>query len=225
MVGSCNGLVLLKHHINILILWNPSIRKFVRLPEPQNTECEDYMLDSIGWGFGFDSRTNDYKVVKISCMKVNPHVQVFSLTAGSWKSSIRVGAPLCRFHRRYEPRPFINGAIHWLTITQTGPDVFHNTVLSFDVSNETFREIILPIETEFLFPWPLVFSITVYENSLAVRVGRVASFSLWVMKEYGAIESWTFNLGTKYTSAIFWFWFYWKRRASMESRQWRGSFV
>jgi hypothetical protein len=63
--------------------------------------------------------------------------------------------------------------------------------LSFEVSNETFREIILPKETEFLFPWPMLFSITVYENSLAVRVGRFASFSLWVMMEYGAVESWT----------------------------------
>jgi F-box interacting protein len=123
---------------------------------------------------GFDSRTNDYKVVKISGMKVNHHVQVFSLTAGSWKSSIRVGAPLRRFRSRFESRPFINGAIHWLTITKTGTDVFNITVLSFEVSNETFREIILPKETEFLFPWPMLFSITVYENSLAVRVGRFA---------------------------------------------------
>jgi hypothetical protein len=59
--------------------------------------------------------------------------------------------------------------------------------LSFDISNEIFHEIMLLEKIACLFPLRL--SISVYGKSLAVC--RSDSFKLWVMKEYGEVESWT----------------------------------
>jgi hypothetical protein len=133
VVGSCNGLVLLKRYIDTLVLWNPLLGKFVTLPKPGNSRYEESRLHSTGWGFGFDSRRNDCKVVKIVCLennngsaKVDYLVQVFSLRTGYW-TSFRVRVPACRLMHRgsppvingllhrldnCSPQPFINGAIH-----------------------------------------------------------------------------------------------------------------
>jgi F-box interacting protein len=205
VVGSCNGLVLLRRYTNtLIILWNPSIRKFASLPKPDNADCEGCKLASTGWGFGFDSLKNDYKVVKIvnhveinGDMKVDSHVQVFSLNSGSWKTIGAVGVPGCRFLNNQGPRAFINGAIYWVTIARIEEKVLQNIVLSFDVSNEVFREIRLP--TEIAYAFPSLLSISVYGKTVAVCVGS-ASFlymrCMWVMTE---CKSWTklFTFDTK----------------------------
>ncbi|XP_059442123.1 F-box/kelch-repeat protein At3g23880-like [Corylus avellana] len=185
VVGSCNGLVLLRC-FNTLILWNPLVEKFVTISEP-HTDLSYY---DVGWGFGFDSRTNDCRVVKI-----DSQVQVFSLATGSWKSS-KVGAPPACSLSNCGPQRFINGAIHWLASTRIvgNDDDKRHSILSFDISNETFREIMLPKGLSILnncFRSPIFYSITEYGKSLALCVGKTRFISLWVMKEYGAAESWT----------------------------------
>ncbi|XP_062170528.1 F-box/kelch-repeat protein At3g23880-like [Alnus glutinosa] len=214
VVGSCNGLVLLKRYVNTLVLWNPLLGKFVTLPKPGNSGYNESWLRSTGWEFGFDLRKNDCKVVKIVCLennigsaKVDSLVQVFSLRTGCWRS-FRVGVPACQLTHRglppvingplhrfidRRPQPFINGAIHWLASSQIGNPIFHRRtlVLSFDISNEILREIMLP-KKKIAFSSPPVLSISVYGKSLAVFVASSASLgSLWVMREYGAVKSWT----------------------------------
>ncbi|XP_059442124.1 F-box/kelch-repeat protein At3g06240-like [Corylus avellana] len=197
VVGSCNGLVLLRRYTNTLILWNPSIRKFVSLPKPDNAGYEGCKWASTGWGFGFDSLENDYKVVKIvnhveidGDMKVDSHVQVFSLNSGSWKTIGAVGVPGCRFLNDHRgTQAFTNGAIHWLTIARIEKEVFQNIVVSFDVSNEIFREIRLP--TEIAYAFPSFLSISVYGKMVAVCVVSASVHymcCMWVMTE---CKSWT----------------------------------
>jgi len=90
-------------------------------------------------------------------------------------------------------RNLINGWLHWLASSRNiGDPVFHRRtlVLSFDISNEIFREIMLP--EKIASSSPPVLSISEYGKSLAVCVASSASLgSLWVMREYGAAESWT----------------------------------
>ncbi|PHT76805.1 hypothetical protein T459_20327 [Capsicum annuum] len=68
IVGSCNGLLCLAddHECcrNHIYLWNPSIRKSLKLPIPIYTFKTLSTLDHTQ-GFGFDRTTNDYKVVRI----------------------------------------------------------------------------------------------------------------------------------------------------------------
>ncbi|XP_059442126.1 F-box/kelch-repeat protein At2g43270-like [Corylus avellana] len=159
------------------------------LPQPCAYETGYVHPHSTSWGFGFDSRTNDCKVVKI-----DSQVQIFSLATGSWKSS-RVGAPPACSSSNRGPQPFINGAIHWLASIRIGNDANQvikyqrQSILSFDISNEIFREIMLPKTLS--IHSPKFCSITEYGKSLALCVGGIWFNSLWVMKEYGAAETWT----------------------------------
>ncbi|KAE8125758.1 hypothetical protein FH972_020532 [Carpinus fangiana] len=171
VVGSCNGLVLLRRYTNTFSQTRQATMQIVK--------AASWLLPD--GGFGFDSPKNDYKVVKIvnhveinGDMKVDSHVQVFSLNSGFWKTIGAVGVPGCRFLNDQGPRAFINGAIiHWVTIARIEEKVLQNIVLSFDVSNEIFREIRLPTEIAYAFPSLLSFS--VYGKTVAVCVGS-ASF-------------------------------------------------
>lgn len=69
IIGSCNGLLCISddrvYHTHTIILWNPCIKKLVFLPKP----CLVYnsygtFVQSLG--FGHDSVTDDYKVVRIT---------------------------------------------------------------------------------------------------------------------------------------------------------------
>nr|POF25000.1 f-box protein [Quercus suber] len=86
---------------------------------------------------------------------------------------------------------FFNGALHSIAYSRD-----HRFILSFDVNDERFRKILLPpnylvgvsVDTE---------NLAVFKGSLALIVfGQdVAENSnichIWVMKEYGVVESWT----------------------------------
>ncbi|KAM3744574.1 hypothetical protein ACB098_06G063100 [Castanea mollissima] len=65
VVATCNGLVCITtKYTNSLFLWNPCIIKFVKLPTPNlNFQTHSFCKPSLG--FGFDAKTNDYKVVII----------------------------------------------------------------------------------------------------------------------------------------------------------------
>lgn len=64
MVGTCNGLVCLADDLMCyafnLVIWNPSVRKYVSLPNPLG----GYNIGS--FGLGYDSVTNDYKVLRLA---------------------------------------------------------------------------------------------------------------------------------------------------------------
>ena len=72
-------------------LWNPCVRKFVKLPKP-NITCFSHGDYNASVGFGFDSKTNDYKVVRFVTLgekgqkgKSPPEVEVYSLSTGKWR--------------------------------------------------------------------------------------------------------------------------------------------
>ena len=76
VVGICNGLVCISDDLhgntNQLFLWNPCVRKFVKLPLP-NVTCQlGKKHGSIG--FGFDAKTNDYKVARVVSLEVDPNI-------------------------------------------------------------------------------------------------------------------------------------------------------
>ena len=94
IVGSYNGLLCLADiestttSSNVLYLWNPSVRKFKRLPK----SCLG-QLDSVTLGFAYHSENNDYKVVRISIShSVLPsEIEVYTLSSDSWR---RIEMPL-----------------------------------------------------------------------------------------------------------------------------------
>ena len=87
------------------------------------------------------------------------------------------------------PCIFLNGALHTEAITCR-----HRFILSFDVNDESFREIMLPPNH---LDGVLVNldQLAMFKGSLAVIVfvhGHRGIFChIWVMEEYGVAESWT----------------------------------
>ncbi|KAF2293402.1 hypothetical protein GH714_001303 [Hevea brasiliensis] len=65
IVGSCNGVFCLSYgRYNRVVLWNPSVRKIVKIPWP-NVTLNSHGLHKDSLGFGFDSSADDYKLVRI----------------------------------------------------------------------------------------------------------------------------------------------------------------
>ena len=91
-MGTCNGLIFLADdsYGHCYIIYNPCVRKLVKLPKP-NINFSSYAGFNAS-GFGFDSKTNDYKVVrfvtreqKVQKGKSPPEVEVYSLSTGKWR--------------------------------------------------------------------------------------------------------------------------------------------
>ena len=82
LIGFVNGLCCLNEDERIIV-WNPSIIKSITLPKPSIT-IETHGPNSFRLAFGFDSRTNDYKVVRFAFQCGHgeldmPIVEVYSL--------------------------------------------------------------------------------------------------------------------------------------------------
>ncbi|XP_059642611.1 F-box protein CPR1-like [Cornus florida] len=197
--GSCNGLVCLSDNVfdsvfnklNNLILWNPSIRKSMRLPM-SSIGIDSHGLRRVVDGYGFDYKTNDYKVVRISYINDLPdaEVELFSLNRGCWRRICGVG-PHHRF--TFYPLPcqaFVNGIVHWAGANlDAASDI---SILTFDMSSEVFCKMKPP-------PAPpngwvgARMAVSVLRESLCLGHFDflVSKVSIWVMKEYGVVESWT----------------------------------
>ncbi|GAV82449.1 F-box domain-containing protein [Cephalotus follicularis] len=204
IVGSCNGVVCLSDNIGIytctFILWNPSINKYLFLPSPIVTYTTNGPSKfSIGLGFGFDSCSNDYKVVRLSFIdndcgiyKAPPIVEVYSLNTGFWRI-ISAKAPSLEISGLHYTQAFVHGAVHWLG-TRMNKKGFSNVTLLFDMGNEAIRTMKLP--DSLLATSSMCLSIAVFGGSLSVLcidnyMWGVEACSIWVMQEYGNAESWT----------------------------------
>ncbi|XP_059449046.1 F-box/kelch-repeat protein At3g23880-like [Corylus avellana] len=195
LIGSENGLMCFVGDKQF-ILWNPSIRKVVNLPEPCIT-TERYGRMPCNEAFGFDLRTNDYKIVRIafpysySAMLGGPLVEVYSVSTGSWRISSATFPYSVTVTDWFNPKACLKGSIHF-----AGHIRGYATVFSFDLRDELFREMILPKSMVPLNTDIDVGIVTrVFKGSLALlcyhkQATRRGCCSIWVMKEYGVVDSW-----------------------------------
>ncbi|KAI9081684.1 hypothetical protein K1719_036338, partial [Acacia pycnantha] len=231
-VGACNGLVCSTDYSPLksatIIIWNPSLRKYIVLPKPIMTRkirSRQYLCSYVDpkhsslFGFGFDSRNNDYKVVRLMndrCTKDTPHVEVYSLASHIWRS-ISVTVPQFFLSDcQWFPSMFLNGALHWLVwryaaYDEEGIGLNYRFILSFDVIQETFRELTLPQQQPFekafisrLLPVEGSHSLAVV-NHVNMKSRSRCVFCIWVMKDYGNTNSWTemFRLDSGLYGGIF----------------------
>ncbi|XP_059669010.1 F-box/kelch-repeat protein At3g06240-like [Cornus florida] len=192
MVGSINGLICLSHELRekLIILWNPAIDKYVRLPVPAPARSIRSHSPECILGFGFDSRTYDYKVVRIvyGLNTFESEVDVYELSTGMWRSSIGSAAlpyPMIVCHTSHV---FVNGASHWIARRGNG-----YLILSFDMCSEVFKVMMPPDAVANGGP---VLRLSVapfgdYVSLFEYRCGTIMSCCIWVMKEYGVASSWT----------------------------------
>ena len=202
IVGSCHGLLCLAgiggRNISdyAIYLWNPSIRKFKRLPDSSLGK-----LDSVALGFAYHSENNDYKVLRISSNRaagqpIPAKIEVYTLSSDSWR---RVGMSLRANVMVVDnnfllPFPLVSGALHWISRVIEGEEERKSEVImSFNVNSEKFRMLRMPDGS---------MSIVSFQKCLASFKGKLAfltfgkseqhgyHYSIWVMREYGMLESW-----------------------------------
>ncbi|XP_019232636.1 PREDICTED: F-box protein At3g07870-like isoform X2 [Nicotiana attenuata] len=200
IVGSCNGLLCLSDDLwgyrDRSYIWNPSIRKSVKLPEPIFTYRTYGPFDHT-LGFGFDSVTNDYKVVRIVHSElytdwVPPHAELYKLSTGVWQDITPV-SPSCMYVPKI-PGFYMNGTCHWIASKQKGGES-QNMIVLFDVHEETFWEMMVPDSLVWNFSGFFCneFVLFASDESLCLAdssSGNDKTIDIWMMKEYGDPESW-----------------------------------
>lgn len=144
MVGCCNGLICLQTRpAEDVTLWNPATRKLKVLRRFTNLS-RDY--NSSMFGFGFDVKSNDYKVVRVLYYYNKGRYRdryrqaaVYNSSSDSWRL---INAVVPSFHMDRHGL-YLNGIYYWLTEPYymcAGP----TNVLSFDMSGEVFHTTPLP---------------------------------------------------------------------------------
>ncbi len=192
ILGSCNGLLCLYNGEEDVVLWNPSTRKYKKLPVtimefPHDGFC---VCQFVIYGFGYDEKSDDYKVVRLVQFYADDNdlweseVKVYSLKNDSWN---RVQDCPYYLYNPCSSGTLASGALHWLVNPKVKSDRT-NLILAFDLAVEEYR----------LVPQP-----DFYDKNSSMDVGVLGGcltilynhnrhrLDVWVMKEYGVKESWT----------------------------------
>nr|XP_017178132.2 F-box/kelch-repeat protein At3g06240-like [Malus domestica]XP_028950854.1 F-box/kelch-repeat protein At3g06240-like [Malus domestica] len=193
IVGSCNGLVCLVVDSEDMMIYNPSTRQVHAAPKLATICGKDYF-----YGFGYDSRKEDYKIVRAtSSSKAGvfaTQLDIYSLKTNTWRA-------------RSETLPFyflfnlvgtlLNGALHWAvrrgkTTDQAyanGDDERPFSIVSFDITEETYRQVPLPGDGDKNFSF---YGLGVLGGRLSMLHSPHGSdYQVWLMNEYGVKASWS----------------------------------
>ncbi|XP_061955277.1 F-box protein CPR1-like [Populus nigra] len=129
-------------------LWNPSIRKTVSIPRPNVTfTSHGSFVHSLG--FGFDSISNDYKLVRVVYLQdcsfgfdeVPPMVEVYTMRRGCWGM---ITNDLKYVIREQSACAFLNGACHWIGYNSLERDEPRHATVAFNLGNEVFVQMTVP---------------------------------------------------------------------------------
>lgn len=121
-----------------------------------------------------------------------PEVELYSLATGSWRSLAGI-SPVCTIAGD-APHGFHDAIVHWVA-KRCVPHGWCYFILSFHFEHEVFSEIMLPESLARassdavmvkVFGGGKEKTLTVYH----VNFGSPCSSDIWVMKEYGLVESW-----------------------------------
>lgn len=195
VIGSMNGLICfsyrsysLSSRYYAIYIWNPSLSVMLTLPSCA-IPLDDYSVKN-HLRFGFDPKTDDYKVVKfigpLQTRDMVPQVEVYSMRKGSWDViDQRLPSHITRIRR--QNRVCVDGPdghLHWLCATDY--EWKQPTIVAFDLGEEAFHEIPVPEATR-----DSCIILGVLAGKLCVMsCVRDGECGVWVMDEYGVVESW-----------------------------------
>ncbi|PHT80502.1 hypothetical protein T459_18554 [Capsicum annuum] len=183
---------------------NPSTRESTVLRSTEFLPSEDYIC-----GLGYDATSGVYMILKIGYQSCS---EILALKSGSWRI---IGKPT-GIYRSWlsdmDSQAFVHGAFHWLGLSRD------ESVTSYDISNEVFKEITFP-DGKFVVPgmncvkhglsfkeitFPdgkfVVPGMNCVKHGLLVLGEMICictthydqwkyTFNLWIMKDYGIKES------------------------------------
>ncbi|GJX72596.1 F-box/kelch-repeat protein-like protein [Tanacetum coccineum] len=188
IVGSCNGILCLLTYRSDIALWNPSIRRILKVPACPSfhsySEPHTFCI-----GFCYDPIIDDYKIVVIT-YTYRTGVQdtcVYNIKSGVW---CVITFPTIPFKRATTHGCFVNGSLHWIAkqYLNDTDEIGHYYIMTFDVSSHVFGSIELPEpgwEPKMLM---------IIHGSLALISGKGDKYWIWVRKEYINSHSWHVDL-------------------------------
>ena len=119
-----------------VILWNSSIRKTINLP---NIPVSDASNHEFLIGFGFDKKTHNFKVGRITHLRDKyfyiklVEVEVYKLSAGRWEP-IYYSKGFFHFKLYINNLSiYLNRTVHWLSYSKNEVGEITNNVLVFDL--------------------------------------------------------------------------------------------
>ncbi|GMY35337.1 F-box protein CPR1 [Fagus crenata] len=137
ILGSCNDLLCLYNGEEDVVLWNPSTRKYKKLPVTIMEFQHDgfCVCQFVIYGFVYDEKSDDYKVVRLVQFYADDNdlweyeVKVYSLKNDSWN---RVQD--CPYYLRYKRGygMLASGALRWVVNPKAESDKT-NLILAFDL--------------------------------------------------------------------------------------------
>ena len=106
---------------------------------------------------------------------------MYTLSSDSWRRvEISVTADVWFSKDLLSPIPLVSGALHWITETN---------IVAFDVKSKKFRKLALPDVS--------IYGQQLQRTCIASLRGKLAfigqssfQYSIWVMTDYGVVESW-----------------------------------
>ncbi|KAG5568801.1 hypothetical protein H5410_064183 [Solanum commersonii] len=147
---------------SMLLLWNPTTSESI--PKQEST-----------YGLGYDSTSDDYKVLRID-KDGSALDEIVALKSGSWRKiyspSVRPVGDVSLLY-----------AFHWLGIEES--------MMSLNISDETYKRIPLHKNMS-LYPESVTIEegISVLGSMICLFNRNDITFNLWIVKEYGVQESW-----------------------------------
>ncbi|KAE7995678.1 hypothetical protein FH972_000449 [Carpinus fangiana] len=209
VVGSCNGLVCLRAYNTLnVVIWNPTTRETKVVPESNLPifAPAGYCTRIQGMGFGFDAKTNDYKIINFVSMyernfddyfmkdvkEIIYQKEVYSLSTDSWR---KVDGPQCFIFEN--TMTCTTGMGSWLAYVNE-PDLF---VLSFDMSDEVFLKTPLPDNVFGHRLFVLNESIAMVALMPLDEKWKEIQYDIWLLLKVGVKDSWKklFTIGPSFT--------------------------
>jgi F-box interacting protein len=201
MFGPCNGILCLSGTLwnmrdgysdyDRLVLWNPATRESKMVPPFPRQQDLDFLTHI---GFGFDPKTNDYKVVRImNFLFQHCEVQVYHLSTNSWRVLDSSPNPSYFIH---PPRfsSYLNGVYYWWARVHEDGYMGRQFLFSFDMSNEVFQEVLPPpfeghncIDQDIAVINETVTLILPCNFDIELNVWT----EIWVLNECGVETTWT----------------------------------
>lgn len=186
---SCNGLLCLSHILKLQVhIWNPLTTDHIIIPYPPMSSRFPGLQSGFDFSFGFHQASKEYKVIKIfseysfKTDECHSHVSVYTLgVASTWRTIEEDFG-----YKLHSPGTLVNGNIHWLASMS-----WLYTIVAFDLQNECLIEIPIPSDVKFdkIEAFPEIGELGGFLCMSWAHYG--GGFQISVMKEYGAVKSWT----------------------------------
>ncbi|KAG5527801.1 hypothetical protein RHGRI_028670 [Rhododendron griersonianum] len=187
-----------------IVICNPATREFRLLPQPP---CHSWHTNYLG--FAFDSRTNDYKVVRVATlrkigtndykvvrvatrretMRVCHNIHIYYMSADSWKELVIMAHNHNFTGYHHHPCTLLDGVFYWLS-SNVYPH--GSSIDALNTVEGSFERKSLPVGVG-SHSWT---NLCLLNDSLALvvplyeRQGKT-QFDVWLMDEYGVPECWT----------------------------------